>query len=318
MSTRIPIVAVMLTAAICASPATAHPPQEANQRVQSSRQETRAAQRQSAAQRRGGQAGTEVTEAFSRTTRLVSGGTFDLINSSGNVTITGGSNGREVRIEGMKRVRNVANVRAQAMLNAIQIAVAERGGNIEVRTVAPRGFARNTPANRPAVIVDYVIVLPDNTNVVLRTTSGDLRLENVSGDQFVLDTLSGHVRMQASKGRMLEVHTVTGNVELQDMYAERALLQSTAGNVVYIGELLRNGQYRFGTHKGNIRVAPTGATGFDLDARTHKGAVRTDFVVKRMPQAPRGVTRGWRGTVGDARAALTIFTFSGDIDINKP
>ena len=315
MSTRTPIVAVILTCAVCAAPATAQSPQGGNERFQSARQERQAAQRAQAAQRRGGQAAAEVAEAFSLTARLDPGGTFDLLNVSGDVTINGGSNNREVRIEGRKRVRNVANPRAQAILNTIQIAVAERGGNVEVRT---RGFARNTAPNRPTAIVDYTIVLPEHANVVLRTTSGTLRLQNVSGDQFELNTLSGDVIMQALKGRMLDLHTVTGNMVLQDIFAERARVQSTAGNLEYVGELLRTGRYRFTTHKGDIRVAPTGTPGFDLDAMTHKGVLRTDFVLKRMPQQARGVPGFWRGTVGDAGAALTVSTFSGDIILMKP
>lgn len=317
MRTRTPIVAVMLTCAAYASPATAQSSQDATRRVQAARQERQATQRrsQTTAQRRGGQAAAEVTEAFSRTARLDPGGTFDLLNVSGDVTVTGGSNGREVRIEGMKRVRNVANPRAQAILNTIQIAVAERGGNVEVRT---RGFTRNNAPNRPTAIVDYAIVLPEHANVILRTTSGNLRLQNVSGDQFELNTLSGDVIMQALRGRMLDVHTVTGNMVLQDIFAERARLQSTTGNLEYGGELQPTGRYRLQTHKGNIRVAPTGAQGFDLDAMTHSGALRTDFAIKRGPQAARGVTRVWRGTVGDAGAALTVSTFSGNIILIKP
>lgn len=318
MSTRTPIVAVMLACAVYASTATAQSPQGANERIQSSRQERQPARRaQAPAQRRGGAAAAEVTEAFAHTARLDPGGTFDLLNVAGDVTITGGSTGRVVRIEGLKRVRN-GNARTQALLNAIEIAVAERGGNVEVRTVSPRGVTRNTAPNRPTAIVDYSIVLPEGVNVILRTTSGNLRLQNVSGDQFELNTLSGDVIMQASKGRMLNLHTVTGNMVLQQIFAERARLQSTTGNLEYMGEFQPTGRYRFTTHKGNIRVAPTGVPGFDLDAWTHKGAVRTDFALKRLPQRAPGQPQFLRGTVGDAGAALTVSTFSGNIILIKP
>ena len=318
MSTRIPIVAVMLACAVNASTATAQSSQGARERVQSSNEERQTVRRaQATAQRRGGTAAGEVTEAFAQTARLDPGGTFDLLNVAGNVTITGGSNGRVVRIEALKRVRN-GNARAQAIMNSIQITVAERGGNVEVRTVPPRGFPRNPAPNRPTASVDYSVVLPEDVNVVLRTTSGSLRLQNVSGDQFELNTLSGDVIMQASRGRMLDLHTVTGNIVLQQIFAERARLQSTTGNLEYVGELQPTGRYRFTTHKGNVRVAPTGVPGFDLDAMTHKGALRTDFALKRLPQRAPGQPRFLRGTVGDAGAALTVSTFSGNIILIKP
>ena len=104
----------------------------------------------------------QATEPFSETVRLGRNGTFDLENIAGDIVITGGG-GREVRIDALKRVRGGSNADRRALLQALQIRVVERGGNVEVRTAYPR--RRNATA-----AVDYTIAVPDSANVTLRTT----------------------------------------------------------------------------------------------------------------------------------------------------
>ena len=271
-------VAAMLTCIACASSVAAQAPNNPERAAQQElRQQARRApkRRLSAAWReragRSGRGGTaEASESFSRTVRLVSGGTFELQNAAGDVTITGGG-GREARIEATKRVRGASDARARAMLDTIRIDVAERGGNVEVRTLRQRG-----PGN---ATVDYTITLPENVNVILRSASGNLSVLRMSGDELRMNTLSGNVVVRELKGRMLDLHTVSGNMLLQDIAAQHALLESMAGNLEYAGRLLPTGRYQFQTHRGDIRVTPSGNPDFDLEAMTYKGELRSDFVL---------------------------------------
>ncbi len=321
MSTRNRTLAIVLTCVTCASAAAAQSPEQERARQLRDRSQFQRQPVERRAQRRGGEATAEARETFSRTVPLVPGATFELRNmTGGDVTITGGG-GRDVRIDAVKRVRN-AGPRAQIVLDAIRIDVAERGGNVEVLTLQPRVIAgRAIPANRLVAVVDYAVILPPNVNVVLRSGAGNLRLQNVSGDTFEVNTLSGDVVMQELRGRRLDLHTVSGNMSLQNIDAERALLQSMAGNLEYIGRLLRTGRYKLQTHGGNIRVVPSGTPGFDLDATTHRGDLRSDFELTLLqvpPDGARPVRRVLKGKYGNAGAALTAQTFSGNIVIIKP
>ena len=311
-------VAVMLMCIACASSVAAQAPNSPERAAQELRQQARRAEAQAQAQRggargrsnRGGTA--EASESFSRTVPLVSGGTFELQTGAGDVSIKGGG-GRDARIEATKRVRGASDARVRAMLDTIRIDVAERGGNVEVRTLRQRG-----PGN---ATVDYTITLPANANIILRSASGNLSVLRMSGDELRVNTLSGNVVVRELKGRMLDLHTVSGNMLLQDIDAQRALLDSTAGNLEYAGRLLRTGRYQFHTHQGDIRVTPSGNPGFDLEAMTYKGSLRSDFVLTmlRRPVArERVVQKVLRGTVGDASAMLTASSFSGNIVIIKP
>ena len=330
MSTKTYGVVIALTCMMCAPAVSAQSPQDGQPTVvirgERARQPRQPQQqspqpfRRGPAQRRGGEATAETTETVSRTTRLVQGATLELRNmTGGNVTINGGD-GRDLQIVAVKRVRN-AGPRTQAVLDSLRIAIAERGGNVEVQTLQPRMAAgRAVQINRPTAVVDYTVILPSNANVVLRTGAGSVRMQNVTGDVFNLTTLGGDVILQELRGRMLDLRTVTGNMMLQNIAAEQALLESTTGNLEFAGPLQPTGRYVLRTHRGNIRFMPIGPTGFDLDATTYRGDVRSDFVFTVLP-APRGLQqpkRALKGKVGDAGAALTAFTFGGNIVIIKP
>jgi hypothetical protein len=288
------------------------------------RQRANAEKAAAARLRRGGPRGgarggsqVEASETLTRTVRLEPGGTFELLNmAGGDVTITGVS-GREARIEAIKKVRSNSDARAQMVLPLVRVDIAERGGNVEVRTVRPNG---------PGVVtVDYIVRLPENANVIVRSATGNLHIENMSGDELNANTLSGNVVARDLRSRVIELRSVQGNMQLEGIAVQRAVLQTMAGNLVFAGRLLKAGRYQLQTHGGDIRVIPSGNPGFDLEATTYRGGLRSDFSLRAIQPPPRGPAgpRGprlqiLRGTVGDAGAMLTTSTFSGNTVIVKP
>jgi DUF4097 and DUF4098 domain-containing protein YvlB len=300
--------------------------------------------------RRDARRGPEQTEAFSRTVRIGRNGTFDLSNVSGDVTVTGGG-GDDVRINATKRVRgNEAD--AKALLQAIQIQITERSGLVEVRTELPR--RRNWSGG-----VDYTIALPNSANVTLRTVSGDLNIANVrgelraetvsgdvvasqlgrvrtlkavSGDIQITDveggeltagTVSGDVIARGLRVKAIDLESVSGDVRFTDVESDRVHLRTINGDIEYNGRLARSGRYDMQSHSGDIRLVPTGNPGFDVDANTFSGDIRSDFELRTGAQVTsasdrRGGNRSLRGAVGDASAILTLRSFNGDIVITRP
>jgi DUF4097 and DUF4098 domain-containing protein YvlB len=309
--------------------------------------ERAAAERQA---RRDARRGPEQTEAFSRTVRIGRNGTFDLSNITGDVIVTGGG-GDDVRIDATKRVRsNEAD--ARALLRAIQIQITERSGLVEVRTELPR--RRNWSGG-----VDYTIALPNSANVTLRTVSGDLRMTNVrgelraetvsgnviasqlgrvrtlkavSGDIEVTDaeggeltagTVSGDVVARNLRVKAIDLESVSGDLRFTDVEADRVNLRTINGDIEYKGRLARSGRYDMQSHSGDIRLTPTGNPGFDIDANTFSGDIRSDFQLRSGAQLAsagdrRGRNRSLRGAVGDASAILTLRSFNGDILVTRP
>lgn len=291
----------------------------------------------------------EVTERFSKTAHLDQNGTFDLTNISGNIVITG-SSGRDVTIEAVKRVQRPNPNAARALLQMIDIQVAEQANRVEVRTVFPR--PRNFPGS-----VDFTIGVPDEANVTLKMMSGNVRATNISGglradvvtgnlvvaaarriealksvsgdieivdasaDDFVtVSTVSGNITVRGLKGRTIQLGTVSGNVRMDDVQSDRLMARAVNGNIDYASDLARSGRYEFVSHSGDIRLMLSGATGFEVQANSFSGNVRSDFSVNRRAgtEGGGGVTpRGIRGVFGDASAMLVLRAFSGNISIAR-
>ena len=291
----------------------------------------------------------EVTERFSKTAHLDQNGTFDLTNISGNIVITG-SSGRDVTIEAIKRVQRPNPNAARALLQMIDIQVAEQANRVEVRTVFPR--PRNFPGS-----VDFTIGVPDEAHVTLKMMSGNVRATNISGglradvvtgnlvvaaarriealksvsgdieivdasaDDFVtVSTVSGNITVRGLKGRTIQLGTVSGNVRMEDVQSDRLTARAVNGNIDYAGDLARSGRYEFVSHSGDIRLMLSGGTGFEVQANSFSGNVRSDFPVNRRAGAEGGggvTPRGIRGVFGDASAMLVLRAFSGNISIAR-
>lgn len=274
----------------------------------------------------------ETTEPFTRTAHLDANGTFDLTNIAGNIVVTGGT-GRDVTIEAVKRVQRPNPNVARTLLQMIDIQVAEQSNRVEVRTVYPR--PRNFPGS-----VDFMITVPRDAYVTVRATtgsihatnvrvdavriiSGDIEINDASTDEFATaSTVSGNIAVRGLKGRSTQLNTVSGNVRVEDSQLDRLMAKAVSGNIDYTGDLARNGRYEFVSHSGDVRLMLAGSTGFEVQANSFTGTVRSDFDVNRRARgegAPRtGVTpRGIRGTFGDASAMLVVRAFSGNIVIAR-
>ncbi len=308
--------------------------------------------------------GPETTDAFSRTVRLGRTGALDLANIAGDLVVTGGG-GDDLRIEAVKRVRERDEALGRARLQEVQIEVRELSNRVEVRTEYPRD-RDNRDRRDSFVSVDFTVTVPQNASVTLKSVSGDVRVTNVrgelraesvsgnvvatdvprasllksvSGDLQVTNagsdtsltggTVSGNVVVRRLKARAIDFGSVSGNVRVEEVEAESATLRSVSGNIDYGAELARNGRYEFTSHSGNVRLMLSGNTGFDVEATTFSGDVRSDYALTlggtQVDDRGRGRggrgrgpgNRGIRGSFGDGSARLTLRSFSGDIVITR-
>jgi DUF4097 and DUF4098 domain-containing protein YvlB len=298
--------------------------------------------------------GPEVTERFSRTVRVGPTGALDLSNIAGDIVVTGGG-GNEVRIEAVKRARSRDESNAKVLLDDLRIEVTELPGRVEVRTQYPRN-RRNYSGS-----VDFTVTMPAGGSANLRSVSGDLRITNVKGElraesvsgdvitsgatrlslaksvsgdidvtnaaaegEVSVSSVSGTVTARGVKARALELGSVSGDVLVTDVTCDRAVVKTVSGNLEYNGALARNGRYEMSAHSGNVRLAISGTTGFEVEATTFSGDVRSDFPLTLRAgidsdgdRRGRRINRSIRGSYGDASAIVNLTSFSGDIIITK-
>jgi DUF4097 and DUF4098 domain-containing protein YvlB len=207
--------------------------------------------------------------------------------------------------------------------------------------------------------VDYTIGVPAGTAVTLKSVSGDLSITNVKGEvrveaisgnvtvtntpnvtiaktvsgdvtardigtetTLVLGTVSGTVIGTGLRVRTLEAGSVSGDVRLSGSQVERLEARSVSGNIEFDAPLVKSGRYEFTSHSGNVRLVLSGNTGFELDADTFSGSVRSDLPVTlralgNTESSRRGSNRAIRGTYGDASAILSVRSHSGSVVITK-
>lgn len=299
--------------------------------------------------------GPETIDKTSQTFKVGADAALDLTGMAGDVRVTGGG-GSEIRVEATKRVRHRSPEDARRLLNELRVEMNNFNGRVEVRTVYPR---RSSGERNFSARVDYVVAVPAGASVAIRSISGEVvvssvrgevRAETVSGDvsidgspnlamaktisgdvtardsggptTVVLGTVSGSVIASGLKARALEAGSVSGDVRLSGMQIERVEARSVSGSIEFDGPLVKAGRYEFTSHSGNVRIVISGNTGFELEADTFSGSVRSDvpLTVRSTGRDDRNGGRGnraIRGSYGDASALLSIRSHSGSVVIAR-
>jgi DUF4097 and DUF4098 domain-containing protein YvlB len=155
-----------------------------------------------------------------------------------------------------------------------------------------------------------------------KSVSGNVDLTDTSADaDLSASSISGGISAKGLKARALDLGTVSGDVVLTNVASERINIRSVSGGVEYSGTLARNGRYDINSHSGTVRLTLSNDIGFELNANSFSGSIRSDLPLTlgatRGDERRRGPMHATRGVFGDGSAALTIRTFSGDIVISK-
>jgi hypothetical protein len=287
------------------------------------------------------------SERFSKTVALGASGTVLLSNVTGDVVVTGGS-GDQVVIDAVKRGRSADD------LKAVDIEVMAKDGRVEIVTRYPRNQEHRWGNSAE---VDYTLTVPRRALVRVKTVSGDvqvstvdgeLRAESVSGNVRVTDaknlegavTVSGDVFVKAAgstggvtvssvsgnvviaglKATSVTGSSVSGDITLGDILSDRVAFKSISGNIDFAGLLAKAGRYALKSHSGDIVVKISANVGFELNASSFSGDIRSDLPLTLQFGGPgeggrRGRSQEIRGTFGDGAAILELNSFSGDIRI---
>ena len=297
------------------------------------------------------------TERITRTLRLGASGDVEIGNIAGDITITRGS-GNDVVIEAIKTSRARTAEEAKAVLPLVEVDITERAGRVEARTRYPRNDdERRRNWRNVNVSVAFNVTAPErarinvNTisgNIAVRDIKGDLTLETISGNVQIgnagriskaktvsgsvdisdttmegvmsASTISGILTMRNVKARQIDLGSISGNVLVEQITAERVDAESISGDIKLTGPLVRGGRYGLGSHSGTVEVVLTGDVGFEIEASSFSGQVRTDLPLKLSgvsQTSSRGRQRSLRGTYGDGSAFLDLTTFSGSVVISK-
>jgi hypothetical protein len=299
----------------------------------------------------------EQTERTSKVVRLGADGVLALGNISGDITISRAA-GADTTIDVVKTARARTPEDAKQMLKLVTVEIGERNGRADVRAHYPAGGEPGWGGRRNVnVSVAYTVTAPAATRVSIESISGNVKVTDIKGD-INANSISGDVRISGAgrigtaktisgtveivetqadgpvagssvsgdvvfrrvTARRIDAGSVSGNIRLEDAQCERISAQTTSGGVSFAGMLQRSGRYELKSFSGEVRVLLAGNTGFEVDASSFSGEVRTDLPVTARGGAPpgrRGRHNTLSGMYGDGAAVLDLTTFSGSIVIAK-
>lgn len=186
--------------------------------------------------------------------------------------------------------------------------------------------------------VDFIIDVPQSTNLQLQTTSGNINVEGVNG-QASLKTTSGNVStsndtfavgsvLNDTSGNIDTSHDVfNGGVNIQttsgDIIMEQDTLdgpsqfKTTSGSIRFDGTINTNGQYQFTTTSGDIDITLPSTTNFHVDATTNSGSIDASDYPTIQPQDTGSGSQA-HGDVGtNPGISLQLQANSGDITVHQ-
>src|ERR1051326_1259874 len=202
----------------------------------------------------------------------------------------------------------------------------QAGNRIELRAESKHGGTG---------LGDYLVLVPADSNISLRSCAGKLHAERMRGDvmfeatmatveatkmrsaHIYVKTLSGPVVLSDIRDSRLSVQSVSGNINM-DRVAESAVeAHSGSGAIKYEGDPGVDGDYVISSHSGDLEVTiPASAP---VDIRTHSVNGTSDQGDSAFRGAPTQGQKNLFVKPGMVRASRFVLrSFKGSIRLKRP
>ena len=238
------------------------------------------------------------------------------------------------RIEVKSAKSSEVAIFASQASDKVTVDLEQVGDRIDVTSVLMDLAA--TPAETE---VNFQLIVPEETELQLKTQTGliyveqvmgDMKLESVAGDVH-LKEVSGYIIVRTTAGSLvctqcagkLDFRSISGNAQVTQPALTNVSLMTTTGNILFDGDFIRTGLYSMNSGKGLVEVRFSGNDSFDLNAQTAVGTVDNQAASYLKPDA-HGVrhlasraAKGFFGTLGQGLAKVDLSSYSGTIRILK-
>src|SRR3984893_13691979 len=209
----------------------------------------------------------------------------------------------------------------------------EKAGNrIEIAT-----HMASEKASAEDVKTDFEITVPVDTELSVRTDSGNVTVDSVHGD-MTFDTVGANLQLSDVDGYMvvktidgsllctrcsgkLEANSISGNVQMIHPTLDSVRVQTSSGNIFFDGSFLSRGIYIMKNFSGTIEVHFASSDSFDVNATSLKGDVINQPTFKPDTHGSPHPASKWGhslfGTLNEGHAKVELSSFSGTIKILK-
>ncbi len=227
--------------------------------------------------------------------------------------------------------------------NEVQVAWTNAGGKAVVETeqagnrIEVVTHMANENASAEDVKTDFEITVPVESELSVRTDSGNVTVESVHGD-MTFDTVGANLQLSDVDGYMviktidgslvctrcagkLEANSISGNMQMIQPTLDSVRVQTSSGNILFDGSFLSRGVYIMKNFSGTIEVHFSSSDSFDVNATSLKGNVinqasfKPDTHGSHHPISKYG--QSLFGTMNEGHAKVELSSFSGTIKILK-
>jgi len=222
-----------------------------------------------------------------------------------------------------------------AWLNAsgkIVVETEQAGNRIEVATRMSQDAV-----SADDIKTDFEITVPVESELNVRTDSGNVTVESVHGDMtfdtvganLQLSDVDGYVVVKTIDGSLvctrcsgkLEANSISGNMQMIQPDLDSLRVQTSSGNILFDGSFLSRGIYIMKNFSGTIEVHFHSGDSFDLNATSLKGDVVNQASFKPdthgSPHLESKFGHSLFGTMNEGHAKVELSSFSGTIKILK-
>jgi len=215
----------------------------------------------------------------------------------------------------------------------VEVEIEQAGDRIDITSSALTNSTQ--PHDSEA---NFQLLVPEQTELQLKTqtglilveqVSGDMKLQSVAGDVH-LKEVSGYIIVKTTGGSLictqcagkLEFTSISGQAQILQPALTNVNLMTTTGNITYDGDFVRTGIYTMNSGRGLVEVRFSGTDSFDLRAQTILGTVDNQAAAFLKPEAHGShhkskFATSLFGTVGQGLAKVELSSYSGTIRILK-
>jgi DUF4097 and DUF4098 domain-containing protein YvlB len=223
-------------------------------------------------------------------------------------------------------------IAGQKASTSVEVDTEQVGNRIEVAT---RVISSN--ANPDALRADYDISVPVESELQVRSDSGNVTVDSVHGDMS-FDTVAADVALQDVEGYLVvksiggstictrcsgrfDATSISGNFKLLQPTMDNVRVQTSSGNILFDGGFMNRGIYVLKNYSGTIEVRFSSSDSFDVRATSLYGSVINQAPVvpdrHNMPAPRSGLAKSLFGSMNDGRAKVELSSFNGTIKISK-
>jgi lia operon protein LiaG len=159
---------------------------------------------------------------------------------------------------------------------------------------------------------DIALEQLEATNLIFHTSSGDMKVSNIMGENIKSEASSGTITMEDSEAHHLQFQASSGDVKLQNIRGDIQGVTSS-GSIELLNEII-SGNLQVEASSGNVNVEFTEAPQsvvFDFQGSSGKADIQLDGVTYQEKSENRMI-----GKIGNGEYEIKVRTSSGDFRLN--